>query len=87
MQHSLIQTNTYKDIYYNLIWCIPQVYSGYRFVHRASAHGMKIAIINIGQTRGDKHADIKISAKCGDVLQRINIDANSVNDIESRVIE
>ena len=48
-----------------------QVYSGYRFVHRASAHGMDVAILNIGATRGDKHASIKVSGKIGDILERL----------------
>ncbi|CAL1536153.1 unnamed protein product [Lymnaea stagnalis] len=50
-----------------------EVYSGYRFMHRARECGMKIAIINIGPTRADKLADIRISARCGDILQRLNI--------------
>ncbi|CAG5117934.1 unnamed protein product [Candidula unifasciata] len=61
-----------------------EVYSGYRFISRASSHGMKIAIVNIGPTRGHKHADVKISGRCGDVLQRIHIDVNGVNDVECR---
>ncbi|GFR94750.1 NAD-dependent protein deacylase [Elysia marginata] len=50
-----------------------EVYSGYRFVHRAHGHGMKIAVVNIGPTRADKLIDVKVSAKCGDVLQRLRL--------------
>ncbi|XP_013090443.2 NAD-dependent protein lipoamidase sirtuin-4, mitochondrial-like isoform X3 [Biomphalaria glabrata] len=49
-----------------------EVYSGYRFAYRAHEHGMKIGVINIGPTRGDKFVDIKVSAKCSDVLQRLD---------------
>ncbi|KAH9525417.1 NAD-dependent protein lipoamidase sirtuin-4 [Bulinus truncatus] len=50
-----------------------EVYSGYRFVHRASERGIKIGIINIGPTRADKLANIKVSARCGDVLQKLSV--------------
>lgn len=47
------------------------VWSGYRFVKRAAERGIPIAIVNIGPTRGDAHATLKIEAKCGEVLQRL----------------
>lgn len=47
------------------------VYSGYRFVHRAKTIGKKIVIINIGPTRADDIVDLKIDAKCSDVLSQI----------------
>lgn len=47
------------------------VYSGYRFIVRASELGIPSAIINIGPTRGDKFASVKLSAKCSDVLKKI----------------
>lgn len=50
-----------------------EVYSGYRFVHKAHGHGMKIAIINIGPTRADKIVDVQVNAKCGDVLQQLRV--------------
>ena len=44
------------------------VWSGYRFVRRASDRNLPIAIVNIGPTRGDELATLKIEAKCGEVL-------------------
>lgn len=32
-----------------------------------------IAIVNIGETRGDKLASLKIDAKCGDILPLIKM--------------
>ncbi|XP_060074631.1 NAD-dependent protein lipoamidase sirtuin-4, mitochondrial-like [Ylistrum balloti] len=48
-----------------------EVYSGFRFVNAASTQKKPIAIVNIGPTRADKLASLKISAKCSDVLQQI----------------
>ncbi|KAK3908958.1 NAD-dependent protein deacylase Sirt4 [Frankliniella fusca] len=47
------------------------VFSAYRIILQASELHKPIAIVNIGETRGDKHALIKISAKCGDVLPHL----------------
>ena len=47
------------------------VYSGYRFVLRAAERGQKIAIVNLGSTRGDPHAHVRIDARAGDVLPRL----------------
>jgi NAD-dependent deacetylase sirtuin 4 len=44
------------------------VWSGFRFVKRAAERGLPIAIINIGPTRGDDLATLKIEANCGEVL-------------------
>jgi NAD-dependent SIR2 family protein deacetylase len=44
------------------------VMSGLRFVRRAAALGIPIAIVNQGETRGDALADLKIEAPLGDVL-------------------
>lgn len=44
------------------------VFSGYRFVLRASQDGRPVAIINIGQTRGDGYALFKIERRVGRVL-------------------
>jgi NAD-dependent deacetylase sirtuin 4 len=44
------------------------VFSGYRFVLRASKDGRPVAIVNIGQTRGDGHALVKIERRVGQVL-------------------
>lgn len=47
------------------------VYSGYRIVLHCFDLRIPIAIVNIGGTRGDDKADLKISTKCGDLLPKI----------------
>ena len=47
------------------------VWSGFRFAKRASERGLPLAIVNIGPTRADELASVKIEAKCGDVLQAV----------------
>ncbi len=47
------------------------VWSGFRFVRRAADRGIPIAIVNIGPTRGDELATIKVEAKCGEVLPEV----------------
>jgi len=47
------------------------VYSGYRFVRRASERGVPVAIVNLGPTRGDDHAAIRIDARLGELLPRL----------------
>jgi NAD-dependent SIR2 family protein deacetylase len=44
------------------------VWSGFRFVKRAAERGVPIAIVNVGPTRGDELASLKIDAKCGPTL-------------------
>lgn len=44
------------------------VFSGYRFVRRASELGIPIAIINEGETRGDALATVRLDGRLGDVL-------------------
>jgi NAD-dependent SIR2 family protein deacetylase len=44
------------------------VYSGYRFVQRAHARGQAIALINMGETRADPIADVRVERKIGEVL-------------------
>jgi NAD-dependent SIR2 family protein deacetylase len=44
------------------------VWSGYRFARRAAERGIPIAIVNIGPTRADELATLKVEAKCGEVL-------------------
>ncbi|XP_048412185.2 NAD-dependent protein lipoamidase sirtuin-4, mitochondrial isoform X2 [Stegostoma tigrinum] len=48
-----------------------QVYSGYRFVIAAYEMKIPIALLNIGVTRADALASLKISARCGEVLSDI----------------
>lgn len=47
------------------------VFSGYRFVKRAHANGQPIAIVNLGESRGDSVATVRVSARAGDVLPRL----------------
>lgn len=47
------------------------VFSGYRFVRRAAERGTPVAILNLGPTRGDPHATLRIDAPAGAVLSRI----------------
>lgn len=47
------------------------VYSGYRFVRQAAKRGLPVAILNLGRTRGDGEATLKVTARCGDVLPRL----------------
>lgn len=44
------------------------VYSGFRFVLGARDKGKPVAILNVGETRGDAIASLKVEAKCGEVL-------------------
>jgi NAD-dependent deacetylase sirtuin 4 len=44
------------------------VWSGFRFVKRAADRGLPIAIVNIGPTRGDELATLKIEERLGQVL-------------------
>ena len=47
------------------------VFSGYRIVLQAKELGLPVGIINIGVTRGDPKADLKISGKCGDIIPNL----------------
>ena len=49
------------------------VFSGYRIMLQAKEEGKQIAILNIGQTRADNLADLKISARAGDVFSQIHL--------------
>lgn len=47
------------------------IYSGYRFLMRASERRMPIAIVNLGECRGTELADVRVEASAGDVLPRL----------------
>lgn len=47
------------------------VFSGFRFVRRAAERGVPVAIVNLGPTRGDELAALRIDARLGDVLPRL----------------
>ncbi len=48
-----------------------EVFSGYRIVLQAKEEGKKVAIINIGPTRADKLADVKVTSRAGLVLNKV----------------
>ena len=50
------------------------MYSGYRFVQRASEMGKPIAIVNIGKTRADHLANLKIETRCGHILPQMKME-------------
>lgn len=47
------------------------VFSGFRFVLRATAQKKPIAIVNLGESRGDAHAEVRISGKAGELLPHV----------------
>ncbi|XP_066296695.1 NAD-dependent protein lipoamidase sirtuin-4, mitochondrial-like isoform X1 [Branchiostoma lanceolatum] len=49
------------------------VYSAYRFVSAAHKQNKPVAILNIGPTRADKLAGLKINSRCGEVLTKLEI--------------
>lgn len=44
------------------------VFSGLRFVRRAAERGIPVAIVNLGPTRGDPLARVRVDARSGEVL-------------------
>ncbi|EQC38063.1 hypothetical protein SDRG_04493 [Saprolegnia diclina VS20] len=49
------------------------VFSGYRFLLRAKDAHVPIGIVNIGPTRGDGLATVKVNAKCSSVLRDLHL--------------
>lgn len=49
-----------------------QVYSGYRFILTARERKLPIAILNIGPTRSDHLACLKLDSRCGELLPLID---------------
>lgn len=47
------------------------VFSGYRFVRRAEERRLPVAIVNLGPTRGDPHAELCLDAPAAAVLPRL----------------
>ncbi|HSN25605.1 MAG TPA: NAD-dependent protein deacetylase [Kofleriaceae bacterium] len=47
------------------------VFSGYRFVRRAAERAIPVAIVNLGPTRGDPHAQLRIDERCGIALPQL----------------
>lgn len=50
-----------------------EVMSSYRFILDAHKSKKPIAIVNIGRTRGDHMATLKISTRCGSLLPKIQV--------------
>lgn len=44
---------------------------GYRIILQALEEKKHVCIVNIGPTRADKLINLKIEAKCGDILPKI----------------
>jgi NAD-dependent SIR2 family protein deacetylase len=57
-----------------------QVMSGYRFVRRAAAKGIPVAIVTRGPSRGDEKATIRLDAPLGVTLSRIVQDLQGVGN-------
>ena len=47
------------------------VFSGFRFVRRAAKEGKPVAIVNLGATRGDDAAELRIEAPLGALLPEV----------------
>ncbi|GIV57935.1 MAG: NAD-dependent protein deacetylase [Rhodothermaceae bacterium] len=47
------------------------VYSGYRFVLWAAKAGRPVALVNLGPTRGDTVATVRLEGRAGEVLPRL----------------
>jgi len=47
------------------------VFSGYRFVKGAAQRGLPVVVVNLGPTRGDPLATLKVEARAGTVLPRL----------------
>lgn len=47
------------------------VWSGYRFVRKAAERRMPVGIVNIGKTRGDDEAWVKVEARAGEAMVRL----------------
>ena len=56
-----------------------QVMSGYRFVRRAAANGLAVAIVTLGPSRGDPQATIRLDAPLGVTLSRIVADLRAAD--------
>ena len=47
------------------------VFSGYRFAHRAMQDGKPLAIVNVGPTRADGGADLRVERRLGEALDEL----------------
>ncbi len=46
------------------------VFSCYRFAHAAAERGLPLALVNLGRTRADGEATLKLAGRCGELLPR-----------------
>ena len=54
------------------------VFSGYRFVLRAAKDQKPVGIVNLGPTRGDDEAAVRVHGRAGDVLPLLEDDLRRV---------
>jgi NAD-dependent SIR2 family protein deacetylase len=47
------------------------VWSGYRFVRKAAERGMPVGIVNLGPTRGDELATVRVEERLGELLPAV----------------
>ena len=47
------------------------VFSGFRFVRRAAQREIPVVLVNLGPTRGDPFATVRIDAPAGEILRRV----------------
>lgn len=47
------------------------VFSGYRFVREAHKRALPVGIVNMGETRGDPHAQVRLDGRLGQVMPRL----------------
>jgi NAD-dependent SIR2 family protein deacetylase len=47
------------------------IWSGYRFARAAAERSIPMAAVNLGKTRADSAFQLKVSARCGEVLPRV----------------
>lgn len=47
------------------------VFSGYRFVRGAEQRNIPVVIVNLGETRGDPHATLKLDTQIGEFLPQL----------------
>jgi NAD-dependent SIR2 family protein deacetylase len=60
------------------------VMSGLRFVRRAAAGGIPVAIVNQGTTRGDEYADVRLDGPLGEVLPALTRDSTASAGLRGR---
>ncbi len=53
------------------------VYSGFRFARAARERGLPLAIVNLGPTRADDLADVRVDAPAGEVLSAVVADGSA----------